>query len=397
MNISKVCAALLLCTLPGWSQMADSLKSEYHKPEELGLALINQEDSGKIPGALADPKTRLLVLQQVAGQVPPETCGKLVEWVRAGHTLWFYDAQLGPRFGFESYLMKPDQFTNKPEKGDLGGKHYEGLATTGIAMGNSLLNTGVGQVTCFLPRLGPDQLYGSVLVTGDTQPLLRFTNKSPAIAACRREGRGLIVFKPLLWPLPLSGDRFQSNLMEFSCGFGVPGPAGEGKLGTPPGPTAPYVEGHPAVPVDAPVAVASAAPEVPGAYPGASRPVEDPKWASATPSPNATPVASATPAAGATPAAALDTIDVAGEGTLSGKLTNEHLDFETGTSSLKLNRNEVERVELSNGGQLDTAYFRDGHKAKGLLLDKKLQFEVNGESRTVEKRLLRSLTWGKAG
>jgi len=363
-----------LCLLAGavQAQMAETLKSEFHKESELGTAIVVPEERGSLKSKLLDPNVRVLMLQLFQGDIDEAQAKELLEWVRTGHTLWFYDARLGPMFGFEPVLMTREQFTTRPEDGTLGGRKLEGVATVGIAMNSHVVNTGVGQVTAFLPKVD-EASYGAVNVTGDTVPLLRFTTTSPAIAALRREGRGLIVFKPLLWPEALSGDRFQSNLLEYSAGFQVPGPAGEGKVGSPPGPQAAYVEGKPY----RPLAGSGNAPLLtPSPSPSAS-PSESP---SATPSPQAP---------------GDDQLEVVGEGPLVGKLVAPSLRFETGTASLKLSRLEVESIELSQSGQLDVVRFRDGKVMKGLLLEKFVEMEVQGDTRKFERKFLRVIRWGK--
>lgn len=358
---------LWLTCLPASAQMAESLRSEFHKQEELGVQVIKPGEQSSLLAALKDPTVRVLVLQVFEGDLDGATASQLLEWVRKGHSLWFYDARLGPFFGFEPLLLKKDQFTNRPESGEYAGAKREGVATTALAMGGHVVNTGVGQVSAFLPKMG--ETYAAVNVTADTIPLLRFTHQSPALAALRREGRGLIVFKPLLWPEALSGDRFQSNLLEFSAGFQVPGPAGEGKTGSPPGPSAEFVQGKPARPLDQ--AVTPSVVEPP--------PVKDPAPTENTESPQ------------------MDQIEVVGEGSFQGLLLTEKLRFETGTSTLQLHRSEVESLELGMGGQLDVVHFRDGRSSKGLLMQKKIQFEIHGgDTRQLEKRNLRKIRWGKS-
>ncbi len=366
MDTLKIALLALGLTALGHAQMAESLKSEFHKESELGAKPVAAGELGTIKGMMADPAVRIIALQVLKEDMDESLVGPLVTWVQAGHSLWIYDARITSLFGFQPVMMKKNQFTNKDEKGNLGGRSMEGVGTVALAMGNSPINTGVGQVSAFLPKVNEDE-YGAVNVTADTQPLLRFTYNAPAVAAYRREGRGMIVFKPLLWPEALSGDRFQSNLLEFSAGFGVPALDGT-KVGKPPGPSAEYIQGHPANGAT----VTPAAVNTTAAQPRNDRVVALPMNAENK-----------------------DEMEVIGEGTLVGQITNEKLSFETGTASVKLTRVEVDRVELSTVGQLDTVYWRDGHTSKGLLMDKKLEIDVNGESRTVEKKLVKKFRWSR--
>lgn len=372
-GFQKTMLALLLATPLAWGQLGDQLRSQFHKEEELGLAVVGSGEQSRIPSILQDSKNRILALQLTQGELDESQVAPLLDWVRAGHSLWLYDARLTPWFGFAPVMMKREQFTNKNEKGDLGGKGYEGVATTAIAMGGHPANTGVGQISAFLPRFTPDQeVYGAVNVTADTVPLIRFTITSPAIAALRREGRGLIVFKPLIWPEAVSGDRFQSNLLEFSAGYQIPAPGGEGKVGNPPGPNAEYVQGKPATAMSS---TGSVPPPLPPPPP--------------PPNPNleATPPLSPT----------ADALELIGEAPLQGRVVNEKLRFETSSASMQLERGQVEWIELSSNGQLDVVHWRDGHTSKGFLLEKKIEFEVAGESRTLERKAVKAIRWGKAG
>lgn len=351
------------------AQMHESLKSEFHKQEELGAAIVGKDESSTLPALMANPAVRIISLQLFAEEMDVTQAPALMAWVQAGHSLWFYDARLAPLFGFAPILMKKNQFTNKTEEGKFGGRKMDGVATCVVSHGGHVTGTGVGQVSAFLIPL-PEEQYGAVNVTADTVPLLRFTYNSPAVAALRRDGRGVVVFKPLLWTEPLSGDRFQSNLLEYSAGFQVPGPAGQGKLGNPPGPQAEFIKGNPAQPVAASTPI-----------PGVKDPVDpsrEPVVASPMNPDNA------------------DEVDVIGEGVMVGLLVNEKLRFETGTSTMQLSRAEVESIELSKGGQLDIVHWRDGRLSKGFLVDKSVEIEVNGDTKKVDKKLLRRIRWGKA-
>ena len=366
MRLLKVALVALGLTALGQAQgMAESLKSEFHKESEIGARPVAAGELGSVKALMADPAVHIIALQILKEDMDESLVGPLTAWVQAGHSLWLYDARITPLFGFQPVMMKKNQFTNKDETGTLGGRKLDGAGTVGLAMGGGAINTGVGQVSCFLPKVG-DEEYGAVNVTADTQALLRFTYNSPAVAAYRRDGRGLIVFKPLLWPEALSGDRFQSNLLEYSAGYGVPELDGS-KLGKPPGPNAEYIQGHPASGTTAVVNTTAPPPKH-------DRVV-------------ALPIS----------AENKDELDVIGEGVLVGQITNEKLNFETGTSSVKLTRAEVDRVELSTAGQLDKVFWRDGHISTGLLMEKKLEIDINGESRTVEKKLLKKIRWSKEG
>ena len=213
----------------------------YHPYEELGVQVMTRGNAYNVKDVLADPTVRILILQIPFEQFDLSACPAIVDWVRQGHSFWFYDSRYAPYFGMKAYALSGKQFKGRNESGELGNYKYNGRAAGVLTMSKQDVMTGVGQCTVFLPLVGDDN-YSAVALGGDTLPLLQFASDSPALAAMRREGKGLIVFKPLLWPESLSGKRFQYNLLDFSAGFGVPGVGGEGRLGELIGPKANYVK-----------------------------------------------------------------------------------------------------------------------------------------------------------
>ncbi len=209
---------ILFLILPATAQLGSQWKEEFQDPEKHGIRLV--ERVSEIRGAIHDPSVRILCMQAMGDDMPADTHSELLQWVRSGNSLWFYDSRMAPLFGMKPFLLEADQFRHKPEKGVLGGSKRQGMATVAVSFGSHAVQTGVGQVTVFLPEIDngdETKSYGAVEVAGDTLPLLQFTLDSPAVMALRREGRGLIVYKTLLWNEPLSGDRFQLNLLDYSA------------------------------------------------------------------------------------------------------------------------------------------------------------------------------------
>ena len=213
----------------------------YHPYDELGIQVMTRGNAYNVKDVLADSSVRIFILQIPFEQFDLSCCPAIVDWVRQGHSFWFYDSRYAPYFGMKAYALSGKQFKGRNETGELGNYKYNRRAAGVLTMSKQDVMTGVGQCTVFLPLIG-DDTYSAVALGGDTLPLLQFASDSPALAAMRREGKGVIVFKPLLWPESLSGKRFQYNLMEFSAGFGVPGIGGENRLGELIGPNANYVK-----------------------------------------------------------------------------------------------------------------------------------------------------------
>jgi hypothetical protein len=355
--------AFLALFAPAAAQMGSHLKEEFHDAEAYGIFIVDRLSG--LRSALLKEDARVICFQSFNEELDEERQLELLEWVREGHSVWFYDARLAPQFGMRPTFFPSEAFRNKPEDGVLGGKKRSGLATTVVSLGAHAIQTGVGQVTVFLPKLESEDedeetMYGGVEVAGDTQALLQFTLDSPALVACRREGRGFIVFKSLLWNEPLSGDRFQMNLLEYSAGYEVPGPAGVGKVGNPPGPEAEYVEGDPAEALMASDSQ-STEPTLPKdpdvTEPEIERPEGDGSWV----------------------------LELKDGTTLSGEFEVDLVEFETGSSSLKLEPEKVESVVFGSAVQLDKLMTTRGQEKSGLLLTSPIRFRTESGTEEFDK------------
>jgi len=376
MRRAFIMISLLALALPARADMAESLRREFHSWSELGITVLTDSNVKNLDAILRSEQTRVLVLQTSPDRLEAAQAGRIRDWVRTGRSVWFYDARLAPHFGMRPFMLKPEQFRGRPENGQLGDKVHPGMATVVLATGSHEVLTGVGQATIWLPELEPGT-YGAVAVEGDTVPLLHFMSDSPALAALRRDGRGLVVFKPLLWVKPLSGERFQSNLMEFSAGFPVPGSGGEGRLGIPPGPEAPWVEGRPAIETPGEGAVVLATPlpaaqDEPAAGGKAPQTAQD-SQPQVNP-PQVDPGLS-------------DRVEIKGEGSLAGRVLNREFRFETSSESLKLPRESIRWIQVGESSlDLDRLETRDGRTLAGIWMDDKLQIELPSGIRTVGKR-----------
>lgn len=363
---SKLLCWMLLLVAPVAAQMGSHLKEQFQDAEKHGIRVVGRVS--EIRGAIHDPAVKMLCLQSFGDPLPAETQVELLDWVRSGKTVWFYDARLAPQFGMKPFFLEAEQFKSKPEDGVLGNGKYAGLATVAVSYGSHAVQTGVGQVTVFLPEMAGEtpkspKVYGAVEVAGDTRPLLQFALDSPALMALRRDGRGLIVYKALLWNEPLSGDRFQANLLDYSAGFQVPGPAGEGKVGQPPGPEAEYIQGNPAV------ELADG-----GVVPAASHPS----------------AASSAPPSQSKGSHSFR-LQMKDGTAFEGELQGDTLQFETGTGSLKLKPSEIDRIEFGSSIKLDKVTTSAGKTQSGLLMSTPLKFRTDRGVEEFEKEDLELL------
>ncbi len=227
------------------ADIGSSLKNEFHPYNELGVRVVTDGSMKAITKVTKDPDARILVFQASYGTIDEAAVDVAMQWVRDGHALWFYDSRYAPYFGMKPFALKSEMFKGKVEQGTLGNEKRNGMACAVMATTDHPILSGVGQATVFLPAVDED-VFSAVEVAGDTVPLLQFATSSPALAAVRRDGRGAVIFKPLLWVKSLSGERFQLNLLEYSAGYGVPGWGGEGRSAAEIGPDAEWEEGNPA-------------------------------------------------------------------------------------------------------------------------------------------------------
>lgn len=371
--MKRLWAILFMLTLSSWAQLNSNLKEEFQPDDAHGMRIISRVQ--EIHSSISDPKTKILALQLWGEPLTFEAQQELLAWIQSGKTLWFYDARLAPQFGMEPYYLNAQQFRNKPEKGVLGSSKRAGLACVAISFGHHAVQTSVGQVTTFLPEIataGDDTLsYGAIAIKKDTVALLQFALDSPAIMALRREGRGLIVFKTLLWNEPLSGDRFQHNLLDFSAGYQVPGEAGAGRVGSPPGPTADYVIGDPAIPLDPSLATKT----IP-------------------PTPNTPPTPPSSQRANLKVPQGLHWIARLKDGSeVVGQLENNVIEFETSSSSLKLKSQDLLELELGGNLKLDRITTQQGTTQSGVLTTSVLQFRTDQGLQRLDKDDLERLEY----
>lgn len=422
---------LLFLSVGAGAQMeSQTWEEEFHDYGELGIQVMTRGNIHNVQQILEDPTVKIFILQVPFEEFDLQAMPALIDWVRQGHALWFYDARYAPYLGMKAYALSAKQFRGKPHVGKLGDRKYNGLACGVLTFSKHPTVTGVGQCTVFLPLLGEDY-YSAVAVEGDTEPLLQFAADSPALAALRRVGKGVIIFKPLLWPDSLSGKRFQNNLLDYSAGFGVPGFGGEGRYGeaigeqapevpernphylqpgqTPPPPVRPQLEGG-AQNSAAPTPKSAPAPtsedgryvyakslkdgSTPSAPPPASEPPQrkvdleesaqfSPALQEAARTPQVSsqpqltnPPAPAPPASEASaPAAGVDAIYLHNGEIYQGRCNTKSFQLETTSESAEFSPADLTKLTLSRESWgLDKAQTKDGRQLSGYLLTQEIHF-----------------------
>lgn len=362
----------------------------YHAYNELGVKVLTRGNAYNVADVLADPSVRIFILQVPFGEFDLSCCQSIMEWVRQGHTLWFYDSRYAPYFGMKSYYLAAEQFRGRPEEGPIGDVKYKGMAAVVLSFENHVSMTGVGQCTIFIPEIEPG-IYSAVAVEGDTVPLLQFASDSPALAALRRDGKGAVIFKPLLWPESLSGKRFQNNLLEYSSGFGVPGIGAQGRLGEDIGSSAPYVETQFATKsqpnqesVHIPEKKENVASQGKYVY---AKSLDDKTTEAKVKKAENLPTFDTKDTG-----QLVDVITLRDGSTLIGKCRNGEFSFETTSDSLKVKTGDLKLINISkNSWSLDKVERKDGSTSSGYLMTEKIHFSVNGEERVFTKDDLKEI------
>ena len=412
------CVMLLAsCMLPAAAR-ADSdsdyipsaMKDQYHAYAEMGVCVVSHGKASEVSSALANPKTRILCLQVPFDKFDLSMCPAIMDWVRGGHSLWFYDSRYAPYFGMKGYALSADQFKGRNETGTLGDHKYKGIACTVMASGNHEVMTGVGQCTVFVPQL-EDNVYSAVSAEGDTVPLLQFAAGSPALAALRRDGRGAVVFKPLLWPEAVSGKRFQANLLEYSAGYGVPGAAGEGRVGDMIGSEAPYVESGSVSGTQIPEqkevtgvktrnSVSSPASDVSRGNENATsiyaKPISSEVNAADNPEPDIK--GRTVSPADSSASQGLDMFVLRSGEVVYGRCTNKEISLEGTGESLKTAPSSLKSLRFSaNSWSTDKCETEDGRTVNGVIITSEFSVSVSGGTRTFKKDELKEIVFSAGG
>jgi len=221
-----VAVAFLLFSFSGsvFCQIPESIKGFYHSDKELGIKVYTGRNVQEIRKLEPEPAlAKIVVVQASQEQLAPEFVTILVNWVKQGGTLWFYDSRLAAFFGMEAMPLSTEGLNHKKMDGEYGDtKKYPGIAVLGNPYGDHPVLTGVTGAVVFAIEVGKDQ-YSAVAAIKGTKALLKTDlTKTAAVAAIREEGKGMIIFKPLLWESQVDGARFQGNLKEFSAGLPIP-------------------------------------------------------------------------------------------------------------------------------------------------------------------------------
>lgn len=225
----------LFCAVAACARVEASpatFESTLHRYDDYRIQVIRSKGAAQSVDALvAHPKkVRIVVWQAPPQDTRAEDTRRVMEWVHEGGVVWFQDSRLAENFGMQSDPIGAAEVRDgRKQKRDYAGAKVEGMsvivkASPGVP--HPVL-TGVNAAQVFVLQVGGDA-YSAIRQTDGVVPLLAVdpTADPPSpklIAGLRTEGKGTVVFKPLVWTDHLDGLRLQGNLLEWSAGFPIRG------------------------------------------------------------------------------------------------------------------------------------------------------------------------------
>jgi len=205
------------------SELPEYIKEQSHN--DITYTVITEKNLNDLDNIIAKAKLKhFLVLQPKYESLTPDHALKLLDWVRQGGVLWYYDSRFAPLLGMENAPVSADDVKGQPHEGEYGTCTVPGINMIAYVypFTEHPVATGVQAIQAFLIEIGPGRYSAVSDKTEGVEPIFIGSPEGSAIVAMKKIGEGWIVFKPLLWPEVLGGERFQLNLMEFSAGYPVP-------------------------------------------------------------------------------------------------------------------------------------------------------------------------------
>jgi hypothetical protein len=204
-------------------ELPEYIRNQIHG--DIRYTIITERNIGMLDVLLENAKSRhFVVIQTKEDTLTQEHADKILAWVEAGGVMWFYDSRQAHFFGMKNSPLKESEIKGQTHTGGFGTGAVPGfnvIAHT-YPFAEHPVATGVQSIQVFLMKVG-EGLYSAVEDSGNgIIPIFGVNLEPSTVVALRQHGEGWVVFKPLLWPDVLGGERFQVNLKEFSAGYPVP-------------------------------------------------------------------------------------------------------------------------------------------------------------------------------
>jgi hypothetical protein len=331
---------LFLC----WSSVSASMKMELpdyirnQLHDDIKYTVITERNLLMLDALLENAKSRhFIVIQTRDGSLTQDHVNKILTWVSQGGVMWFYDSRQAHFFGMKNSPLKESSMKGQTHVGGFGTTSVPGFNVVAqvYPFAEHPVASGVHSVQLFLMQVG-ENLYSAVEDSGNgVIPVFRVNLEPRAVVALRKHGKGWVVFKPLLWPDVLGGERFQVNLKEFSAGYPVP--KGE----------KPVIS--------------------PEAFKG--KPQQLPRY---------------------------DSVYLSDGQQVIGMITEQSLDFMGGDGNIKASVNEIESIKFTSVSH--TLSFKDGRQLQGLLINRTLKFKTpTGKVLEISRENITGITFNVGG
>ena len=216
---------LFLCSLTGTASadLPKYIKEQLHG--DIRYQVVTERNLNWLKKLKPGTKpVNFVVVQAKPESFREEDSKAILDWVKSGGIVWFYDSRLADHFGMKNAPYDRDEIRGKDHTGGYGTGSVKGMNVIANALpfADHEVVTGVRNIQVFLIEIEKDKFSAVSSETKGLIPLFAANLEKKCVIALKKHGKGWIIFKPLLWPKVLGGERFQVNLKEFSAGYPVP-------------------------------------------------------------------------------------------------------------------------------------------------------------------------------
>ena len=206
-----------------FAEIPEYIKEQLHR--DIKYMVITERNLDWIKNLKPGSKPVHFVVVQVNPKLFTEEDSKtIMDWVKSGGVVWFYDSRLAEQFGMKNAPYDRSKLKGENYKGGYGNGKVDGMniVASSLPFADHEVVTGVKNIQVFLIEIEKDKFGAVASDTPGVIPLFAPNIEKKCVVAMKKVGKGWVVFKPLLWPEILGGERFQVNLKEFSAGYPVP-------------------------------------------------------------------------------------------------------------------------------------------------------------------------------
>lgn len=221
-SLGLIAFFLILCG-NAYAEIPEYIKDQLHR--DIKYTVITERNLDWIKNLKPGSKpVHFVVVQVKPDQFKEKDSKAIMDWVNSGGVVWFYDSRLAEHFGMKNAPYDRSKIQGENHKGDYGNGKVDGMniVASSLPFADHEVVTGVKNIQVFLIEIEKDKFSAVASDTPGVIPLFAPNIEKKCVVAMKKVGDGWVVFKPLLWPEVMGGERFQVNLKEFSAGYPVP-------------------------------------------------------------------------------------------------------------------------------------------------------------------------------